>query len=104
MQAERLEDVGKGHQLGPWDEEERSRVEGFHEEPMPACVKRPRGTACLCPHPLRTRVLWAALPERQVWGLLSAACLLIGMEAKEGCCLHRMLSEQILRGSPQCGG
>ena len=57
MQAERLEDVGKGHQLGPWDEEERSRVEGFHEEPMPACVKRPRGTACLCPHPLRTRVL-----------------------------------------------
>jgi len=54
VQAERLEDVGKGHQLGPWDEEERSRVEGFHEEPMPARVKRPPGTACLCPHPLRT--------------------------------------------------
>ena len=26
------------------------------------------------------------------------------MEAEEGCYLHGMLSEQILRGSPQCGG
>ncbi|CAM9586235.1 unnamed protein product [Rangifer tarandus platyrhynchus] len=33
VQAEGLEDVGKGHQLGPGDEE-RSRVEGFHKEPM----------------------------------------------------------------------
>lgn len=54
MQAERLGDAGKGHQLGPWGEEERSRVEGFHEEPMPAGEKHPPGTACLCPHPLRT--------------------------------------------------
>lgn len=33
VQAEGLEDVGKGHQLGPGDEE-RSRVEGFPEEPV----------------------------------------------------------------------